>query len=234
MIKLQAKFFLSLILFLATVNGFSQTKLTTSDFVDSIHSSKPLLLDVRTPKEFEGGSIGNAKNIDWNDRDGFEAYTNSLDKKKPIYLFCLSGGRSAKAADYLSEKGFKVFELQGGYLKYQHDQKTIPDSVNQSNDEISLSKFQQIVKSNPKVLIDFNAEWCAPCKEMRPFLDEINRDEQNGIHVVFIDADKNQGLLKVLKISGIPRLQFFNNGKLSWDHTGAIEKSELLEAIQDL
>ena len=234
MIKSQAKFFLSLILFLTTISGFCQTKLNTTDFVDSINSANPLLLDVRTPKEFEGGSIGNAKNIDWNDRDEFEAYVNSLDKKQPVYLFCLSGGRSAKAADYLDKKGFQVFELEGGYLKYQHDQKPIVDSIHQSNDEISLSKFQEIIKAHPKVLIDFNAEWCAPCKLMRPFLDEINRDERNNIQVVFIDADKNQGLLKALKISGIPRLQFFSNGKLSWDHTGAIEKNKLLEAIHDL
>ena len=151
MIKFISKILISLTLALVTTSSFCQTKLTTSAFLDSVQSPNALLLDVRTAKEFESGSIGNAKNIDWNDRDSFEAYINTLNRKQPIYLFCLSGGRSAKAADYLTQKGFSVFELQGGFLKFQNEQTA--NGIQGSNEGISLSKFQDIIKSNPKVLV---------------------------------------------------------------------------------
>lgn len=224
---------MSLTLTLITSVCFSQTQLGTAEFLDSLNSENVVLLDVRTAAEFNDGTIANAKNIDWNNRETFESYINTLDKNQPIYLFCLSGGRSKKAAAYLAEKDFSVFELQGGYLKYQNEQKNAIDSTTDTKDELTQASFQDLIKSNPKVLVDFTAEWCAPCKLMRPYLDEIDRDKENGIKVIFIDADKNKKLLNLLEISAIPRLQFFKNGKLAWDHTGGIERDVLLQAIQD-
>ncbi|MGO1244825.1 MAG: thioredoxin domain-containing protein [Sphingobacterium sp.] len=224
---------MSLTLTLITSICFSQTQLGTAEFLNSLNSPNVVLLDVRTAKEFNGGTIANAKNIDWNNREAFESYINKLDKKQPIYLFCLSGGRSKKAAEYLAEQGFSVFELQGGYLKYQNEQKNVFKSTTDTKEGLTKANFQDLIKSNPKVLVDFTADWCAPCKLMRPYLDEIDRDNENGIKVVFIDADKNKKLLHLLDVSGIPRLQLFKNGKLVWDHTGGIERDELLQAIQD-
>jgi thioredoxin 1 len=73
-----------------------------------------VLLDVRSPEEFAEGHLNHAKNIDWNG-DSFEKSTSLLAKSKPVYVYCLSGGRSATAAKALRAKGFKeVYELQGG------------------------------------------------------------------------------------------------------------------------
>lgn len=80
------------------------------------------LVDVRTPKEWEEGIIQNAEKIDVTATD-FEAralYT--LNKEKPVYLYCRSGGRSLIAAETLVKKGFKVYNVEGGYTEWKQKQ----------------------------------------------------------------------------------------------------------------
>lgn len=76
------------------------------------------LVDVRTPEEFKEQHIESAKNINWNDAN-FEKEVSTLDKSKPVYVYCKSGGRSAKATAKLSEMGFTtIYELEGGILNW--------------------------------------------------------------------------------------------------------------------
>ena len=73
------------------------------------------LIDVRTAKEYKNGHIPNSQNLDFLNGD-FQKGISSLDKEKPVYVYCKSGNRSGKAAAALKEKGFtKVFDLEGGY-----------------------------------------------------------------------------------------------------------------------
>ena len=73
------------------------------------------LVDVRTPGEYQGGSIGNAQNIDFNSTD-FKAQVSKLDRNKPVLVFCAVGGRSARASKVLESLGFKeIYDLKGGY-----------------------------------------------------------------------------------------------------------------------
>lgn len=76
---------------------------------------KAQLIDVRTPGEFQAGSIDGANN--WNFLDGsFEKQLLTLDSTRTVFVFCQAGGRSGKAASMLKEKGFKsVIDLKGGY-----------------------------------------------------------------------------------------------------------------------
>ncbi|MBK7871137.1 MAG: rhodanese-like domain-containing protein [Saprospiraceae bacterium] len=92
--------------------------LSVSDFKTRIADGDVQLVDVRTPKEFEEGSIGNALNINYQAED-FAAKIQDLDKNKPVYIFCRSGVRSGKAAKVMEGLGFnKVYDLQGGYLAW--------------------------------------------------------------------------------------------------------------------
>ena len=73
------------------------------------------MLDVRTPEEFSEGNISGAINMNFNAPE-FETSLDSLDKTKPVYVYCQAGGRSGKAKDLLLEKGFKeVYNLIGGF-----------------------------------------------------------------------------------------------------------------------
>lgn len=81
--------------------------------------SDPQIIDVRTVKEFKEGHIRNSQNICVSD-DNFEERASALDKNKPVYVYCRSGKRSAKAAEILKEMGFKeVYDLDGGYLNWE-------------------------------------------------------------------------------------------------------------------
>jgi len=78
-------------------------------------STEKVLLDVRTPEEFAGGNIDGAINIDFKGPD-FEQKIGELDKTKTYLVYCLSGIRSKKAADRMSELGFEsLYVLNGGY-----------------------------------------------------------------------------------------------------------------------
>ncbi|WP_020532088.1 rhodanese-like domain-containing protein [Flexithrix dorotheae] len=77
------------------------------------------LIDVRTPPEVAGGTIGDAVNIDFLGSD-FKPEVEKLDKSKPVLVYCAVGGRSWKAAQLLNQLGFKeVYDLDGGIKGWQ-------------------------------------------------------------------------------------------------------------------
>ncbi|HUH29193.1 rhodanese-like domain-containing protein [Gelidibacter sp.] len=93
--------------------------LSPSSFKEEISDKKVQLIDVRTPEEYQEGHIKNAVNIDFL-ADGFDQKFDNFNKDEPLYIYCRSGNRSAKAAKILSELGFeKIYDLEGGYLNYE-------------------------------------------------------------------------------------------------------------------
>lgn len=93
--------------------------LTPSEFRKGIKNTDIQLVDVRTYVEFDEGHIEGAKNIDYL-ADDFEAQMSKLDRDKPIYIYCASGGRSEVTASMLHELGFKnINDLSGGYIAWK-------------------------------------------------------------------------------------------------------------------
>ena len=112
-----------LILLITTGSLFAQSEkhqvLEKEEFKTAIQQWERQLIDVRTPEEFEAGKIGDAKNINVLEPEVFLEEVNKLDKEKPVYVYCRSGNRSAKAAALMLEAGFtKVYDLKGGYLNW--------------------------------------------------------------------------------------------------------------------
>lgn len=88
-------------------------KLSTAEFGKLLSDTTILLIDVRTPDEYKSGHIPGAKNIDvknWS----FDQEIGKLDSCRPVAVYCRSGMRSTMAAVKLTQKGFKVFELEKG------------------------------------------------------------------------------------------------------------------------
>lgn len=84
----------------------------------SADESEYIILDVRTPAEFNSGTVPDAINIDFKDA-GFESEVNTLDKNKTVYMFCQGGVRSSKAAAKMEMLGFtKIVELERGFSTY--------------------------------------------------------------------------------------------------------------------
>ena len=92
--------------------------LDKATFESGITNSDIQLIDVRTPNEYEEGHIDNATLIDFL-ADNFKDKVQSLDKNKPVYLYCRSGGRSGRASKILKELGFiEIYDLKGGYMAW--------------------------------------------------------------------------------------------------------------------
>ncbi|AEA44844.1 thioredoxin domain-containing protein [Fluviicola taffensis] len=189
------------------------------------------IIDVRTPAEFSNGHLENALNYDWNGTE-FENQIGFLDKSKPVFVYCLSGGRSSEAASKMRAEGFKeVYEMEGGLMQWRSQ--NLPETTRNEVVSKGMSKqdFEVLINSDKLVLIDFYADWCVPCKKMEPYLNEIANDLKNTVTVIRINADENQELCKELQISAIPVLQIYKKKKLIWTNTGFIEKSEVLKQL---
>ena len=92
--------------------------MNVAEFADYLKNDDVQLLDVRTPNEFSEGHISGAMNIDWYDDNFITDAVKSLDKTRPIAIYCRSGKRSAAAAQKLTEKGYKVTNLTGGIIAW--------------------------------------------------------------------------------------------------------------------
>ncbi len=107
------KKFVLLLFFFACRGEQSETVLAPQDFDAKYKATEnAILLDVRTQEEIAGGKIANAENIVWD--NSFADKLSNLEHK-PIFIYCGSGIRSAKAATVLKEKGYvDIYELEGG------------------------------------------------------------------------------------------------------------------------
>jgi thioredoxin 1 len=74
---------------------------------------------------------------------------------------------------------------------------------------------EEVLNSELPVLIDFWAEWCAPCKMIAPLVDQLADKYQGQLRVAKIDADENQNLLMKYGIMGIPTLMVFKDGEVA-------------------
>ncbi|MEW5676217.1 thioredoxin domain-containing protein [Flavobacterium enshiense] len=186
-------------------------------------TEKAQLIDVRTPGEFSEGALSNAKNIDWNG-DNFEAEIGKLDKSKPVFVYCLAGGRSKKAANKLHEMGFtEVYDMEGGYMKWSA---THPSATKTEEKGMTKTDFEKLIISDKTVVINFFAEWCGPCKKMTPYITKMTKEYEGKAKIIRIDADKNKALFNGLNTE-LPVVLVFKDGKQVWKKNGFVSEEEL-------
>ena len=101
--------------------GNNFTDMDVEHFAQYITNGDVQLVDVRTPEEYAEGHIEGARNIDVFDDDFLEEAQKSLDKSRPVAVYCRSGKRSADAARKLSANGFQVTNLEGGIIAWKEN-----------------------------------------------------------------------------------------------------------------
>tara|TARA_Y100000591_G_scaffold116647_1_gene99671 strand:- start:28 stop:639 length:612 start_codon:yes stop_codon:yes gene_type:complete len=191
-----------------------------------------IIIDVRTPEEFNKGHLRNSLNVNWLD-ENFDENLNIFSKDLPVMVYCLSGGRSSKANERIKSLGFKnVYELDGGILEWRKNK--LPEATLNNNfkNSLTVEDFNNFIETDKIVLVDYYANWCAPCKIMEPYLDEISNEYSNSLELVRINYDKNLPLVRSLEVYGLPVLQIFKDKKLLWSHVGFIEKSLVVDEIK--
>ena len=186
------------------------------------------ILDVRTPQEFAGDHIENAKNINWLNAD-FATNAATLNNTKPVFVYCKAGSRSNKAAAKLEEMGFtNIYDLQGGILKWE------AAGLSKPSDKlvgINKQQFEALLNSDKKVLINFFAPWCAPCKKMEPYISKMQKENSDKVVIVRLNADDNKTIMKELKIEELPTLLLYENKNLKWKSSGFVSEEDLKKQI---
>jgi rhodanese-related sulfurtransferase len=194
-------------------------------FAEKLKSNKnPQLLDVRTPEEFNSEHIENATNVNWNS-DDFITKSENYDKSKPIFVYCKVGGRSYQAATKLAELGFKeIYNLEGGIMKWNASENTKSSSKIIG---ICDQEYTELIKSSARVMIDFNAKWCAPCQKMKPYILKLQAEMAAKIKIVQLDADENKTIVNQLKLDGLPVIIVYEKGIEVWRNIGYITEDDL-------
>ena len=210
--------------------------LNATDFEKQITQNSVQLVDVRTPEEFKEKHIEGAQNINYNDAS-FQNKLSGLDKSKPLYIYCLAGGRSKKAADQAVALGFnQVYNLEFGINSWISENKPVTNStgekVNTSSIGMSFDDYLNHIKQSPKlVIVDFNAVRFGPCKILKPRVQKIVKKYNDKVELFDIDVDKNSTVANTMNVKGIPFIIFYKQGKEVWRNMGLIEEELLNEKV---
>lgn len=95
-----------------------------------------------------------------------------------------------------------------------------------------MSNFSKIINQTKPVLVDFFAEWCAPCKMMSPILKQVKDELGDIVSIIKIDVDKNPSIATKYQVKGVPTLIIFKKGKIIWRQSGVVQKNNLVQILQ--
>lgn len=223
--RLLAPAFYTLILFSCTAQ--TKTSLSAAEFEKAITADSVQILDVRTPGEYASGHIKNTLLANWSDKKEFERRIGFVDKNKPVYVYCLAGGRSAAAAAKMREMGFKnVYELTGGINAWKAGNKNL-EGISSTAKQMTIEEFNAAIISSKTVLVDFRAEWCPPCKTMEPVLQSLQKNNADKFLLFKVDGGKDETILKAYKVTALPVFIIFKDGKQVWRKDGVADEKEI-------
>lgn len=229
-ISILGAFLFSSIIFSCTAQ--TRNKLTADEFEKEITTKQNIqILDVRTPREFFEGHIKNALQADWNDKAEFERRLSFVDKNKPVYVYCLAGGRSAAAADKMRKAGYaNVYELSGGTNAWRAASKPLEGAGTEK--QMTIEAFNTSINASKTVLVDFGASWCPPCIQMEPVLRSLAENNKGKFTLVKIDGGRDQDILQVYKVTALPVFIVFKDGKEVWRKDGIATEKEIADQLK--
>ncbi|HNP20424.1 MAG TPA: thioredoxin domain-containing protein [Panacibacter sp.] len=215
---------------LCSCGASAQQDANADQFLALTGKANVQVLDVRTADEYKNGHIKNALQADWLNQSQFADRTQYLDKSNTILVYCASGGRSAKAASWLAQKGYTVVNLKGGFTGWKLENKPVegmPDIK-----QLSMAEYKDYTSGALPVLIDFGAAWCPPCKKMEPVLASLQDELKGKFKLVKVDGGINTDVMKELNVAALPTFIIYRNGKEVWRKQGITDISEFKQQLQ--
>lgn len=100
------------------------------------------------------------------------------------------------------------------------------------NTDIKQKSFSEVIRGNTPVLVDFYADWCAPCRMMPPILKELKKRMGDDINIIKIDTEKNPAVAIRYQVRSIPTLILFKNGQVLWQQAGVMQAPQLESMIK--
>jgi thioredoxin len=151
-------------------------------------------------------------------------------------VYCLAGGRSAKAAEILKDMGFPaVYNMEGGMSRWTYENRAVESPAGAAEKGMKKAEFESMMAGikDTLVLVDFWAKWCAPCRKITAYLPDIEKEYTSKLKVVKINYDDNPRLVKELSLDNVPYLFLYKNGRAVWQQSGYIEALRLFyEAVR--
>ncbi len=102
-----------------------------------------------------------------------------------------------------------------------------------SNRDLKMKKvsFNQLINTDQLVLVDFFAEWCAPCKALKPILKEVKQMVGSKVKIIKIDIDKNPRVAQIYNVRSVPTLILFKSGSIIWKQSGVLPAQHINQVL---
>jgi thioredoxin 1 len=92
--------------------------------------------------------------------------------------------------------------------------------------------FAEIINGDTPVIVDFFAEWCGPCKMMKPVLEKLHQQMGDKVRIIKIDIDKSPAAANAFQVQSVPTIMLFQKGKTLWRQSGVVQAAQLENIIK--
>ncbi len=107
------------------------------------------------------------------------------------------------------------------------------NNTNNKNEEkmIKPEIFEELINNGKPTIVDFYADWCAPCKIQGPIIDELEEEMRDLVNIMKVNVDHNSEITKKFSVVSIPTIVILNEGKKVWKEVGIQQKETIKSAV---